>query len=391
MSTETLSRLSPVELMSHLISFPTVSRDSNLPLIDWVESYLTSHGITSHRWPDPKQPEKAALFAHVGPNVEGAVVLSGHTDVVPIDGQPWDTDPWEVVQKDGKYYGRGTCDMKGFDALALWALVEAHYAKITRPLQLALSFDEEVGCTGAPPMIEAMQGVVPKGSAVIVGEPSMLKAVTGHKGGNAFSTHVIGFEVHSSIHYQGVSAIHEGARLIQWATEQNELNRVTTPEPLAAMFDPPYTTWHVGRVSGGTADNITAKDCHFNMFYRAVPGDEPARLNQMYIDKVNEVKADMQAIRSEADIALKRRFAVPPLKPEEAGEAEGLVRAITGDNASHVVSYGTEAGQFQEAGYSAVVCGPGDIAQAHQPNEYIEVAQFEAGQQFMRDLLAKLA
>ena len=391
MSTETLSRLSPVELMSHLISFPTVSRDSNLPLIDWVESYLTSHGITSHRWPDPKQPDKAALFAHVGPNVEGAVVLSGHTDVVPIDGQPWDTDPWEVVQKDGKYYGRGTCDMKGFDALALWALVEAHYAKITRPLQLALSFDEEVGCTGAPPMIEAMQGVVPKGSAVIVGEPSMLKAVTGHKGGNAFSTHVIGFEVHSSIHYQGVSAIHEGARLIQWATEQNELNRATTPRPLAAMFDPPYTTWHVGRVSGGTADNITAKDCHFNMFYRAVPGDEPARLNQMYIDKVNEVKADMQAIRSEADIALKRRFAVPPLKPEEAGEAEGLVRAITGDNASHVVSYGTEAGQFQEAGYSAVVCGPGDIAQAHQPNEYIEVAQFEAGHQFMRDLLAKLA
>ena len=391
MSTETLSRLSPEELMSHLISFPTVSRDSNLPLIDWVESYLTSHGITSHRWPDPKQPEKAALFAHVGPNVEGAVVLSGHTDVVPIDGQPWDTDPWEVVQKDGKYYGRGTCDMKGFDALALWALVEAHYAKITRPLQLALSFDEEVGCTGAPPMIEAMQGVVPKGSAVIVGEPSMLKAVTGHKGGNAFSTHVIGFEVHSSIHYQGVSAIHEGARLIQWATEQNELNRVTTPGPLAAMFDPPYTTWHVGRVSGGTADNITAKDCHFNMFYRAVPGDEPARLNQMYIDKVNEVKADMQEIRSEADIALKRRFAVPPLKPEKAGEAEGLVRAITGDNASHVVSYGTEAGQFQDAGYSAVVCGPGDIAQAHQPNEYIEVAQFEAGQQFMRDLLAKLA
>ena len=200
-----------------------------------------------------------------------------------------------------------------------------------------------------------------------------------------------GFEVHSSIHYQGVSAIHEGARLIQWATEQNELNRVTTPRPLAAMFDPPYTTWHVGRVSGGTADNITAKDCHFNMFYRAVPGDEPARLNQMYIDKVNEVKADMQAIRSEADIALKRRFAVPPLKPEEAGEAEGLARTITGDNASHVVSYGTEAGQFQEAGYSAVVCGPGDIAQAHQPNEYIEVAQFEAGHQFMCDLLAKLA
>ena len=390
MSPETVKRLSPLELMSRLISFPTVSRDSNLPLIDWVENYLNSHGITSHRWPDPNQPEKAALFAHVGPDVEGAVVLSGHTDVVPIDGQPWDSDPWEVVQKDGKYYGRGTCDMKGFDALAIWALVEAHYEQVTRPLQLALSFDEEVGCTGAPPMIEAMRGLVPKGSAVIVGEPSMLKAVTGHKGGNAFSTHVIGFEVHSSIHYQGVSAIHEGARLIQWATEQNELNRSATPGLLAAMFDPPYTTWHVGRVSGGTADNITAKDCHFNMFYRAVPGDEPAILDQMYSDKVSEIKAAMQVVRPETDIVLERRFSVPPLKPEEAGESESLVRTITGDNASHVVSYGTEAGQFQAAGYSAVVCGPGDIAQAHQPNEFIEVVQFEAGHQFMRDLLKKL-
>ena len=391
MSIETLKRLTPLELMTKLISFPTVSRDSNLPLIDWVESYLTLHGITSHRWPDPKQPHKAALFAHVGPDIEGAVVLSGHTDVVPVDGQPWETNPWDVVEKEGKYYGRGTCDMKGFDALAIWALVEAHYAEVTRPLQLALSFDEEIGCTGAPPMIAAMQGVVPKGSAVIVGEPSMMKAVTGHKGGNAFATHVVGFEVHSSIHYRGVSAVHEGARLIQWATEQNELNGAATPGPLASMFDPAYTTWHVGIISGGTADNITAKDCHFNMGYRAVPGDDTARLNQMYFDKVNEVKAAMQAVHPEADIVLTPRFAVPPLKPEESGEAEGLVRAVTGDNAAHVVSYGTEAGQFQDAGYSAVVCGPGDIAQAHQPNEFIEVAQFEAGHQFMCELLAKLA
>jgi len=391
MSIETLERLTPLELMTKLISFPTVSRDSNLPLIDWVESYLILHGIASHRWPDSKQPHKAALFAHVGPDIEGAVVLSGHTDVVPVDGQPWGTNPWDVVEKEGKYYGRGTCDMKGFDALAIWALVEAHYAEVTRPLQLALSFDEEIGCTGAPPMIAAMQGVVPKGSAVIVGEPSMMKAVTGHKGGNAFATHVVGFEVHSSIHYRGVSAVHEGARLIQWATEQNELNGAATPGPLASMFDPAYTTWHVGIISGGTADNITAKDCHFNMGYRAVPGDDTARLNQMYFDKVNEVKAAMQAVHPEADIVLTPRFAVPPLKPEESGEAEGLVRAVTGDNAAHVVSYGTEAGQFQDAGYSAVVCGPGDIAQAHQPNEFIEVAQFEAGHQFMCELLAKLA
>jgi len=157
------------------------------------------------------------------------------------------------------------------------------------------------------------------------------------------------------------------------------------------MFDPPYSTWHVGTIVGGTAENITAKNCHFNMGYRAVPGDDPAILNQLYFDKVNDVRAAMQAVHPEADIVLTPRFSVPPLKPEEDGAAEGLVRAVTGDNASHVVSYGTEAGQFQDAGYSAVVCGPGDIAQAHQPNEFIEIAQFEAGHQFMRDLLAKLA
>ena len=156
------TRLSPLGLMTKLISFPTVSRDTNLPLVDWVEEYLTSHGITAHRWPDPNQPHKAALFAHVGPEIEGGMVLSGHTDVVPIDGQPWSSDPFTVTERDGKYYGRGTCDMKGFDALAIWALVEAKYRGVKRPLQLALSFDEEVGCTGAPPMIEQMLATLPK-------------------------------------------------------------------------------------------------------------------------------------------------------------------------------------------------------------------------------------
>lgn len=383
-------RLSPLELMTKLISFPTVSRDTNLPLIDWVEDYLGSHGITAHRWPDPDQPHKAALFAHVGPEVEGAVVLSGHTDVVPVDGQPWDTDPWTVVEKDGRYYGRGTCDMKGYDALAIWALVEAKYANVKRPLQLALSFDEEIGCTGAPPMIEAMQGVIPKGGSVIVGEPSMMKAVTGHKGGQGIYTHVVGFEVHSSIMHTGVSAILEAAKLINFATERNAVNFAAEPTALGAMFDPPCTTWHVGMIEGGTAHNITAKDCKFAMDFRAVPGDDPDALVADYIARVREVEAEMQAVHPDTRIDLDIRFAVPPLRPEEDGEAEGIARAITGDNAGHVVSYGTEAGQFQAAGYSAVVCGPGNIAQAHQPNEFIEIAQFEAGHQFMRDLVARL-
>ena len=382
-------RLTPLELMTKLISFPTVSRDSNIPLIDWVAEYLASHGIESHRYIDPDQP-KHALFAHVGPWEEGAVVLSGHTDVVPVDGQPWDTDPFTVVEKDGKYYGRGTCDMKGFDALAIWALVEGKYAGLKRPLQIALSFDEEIGCTGAPPMIKAMQPVLPKGSAAIIGEPSTMQAVTGHKGGTGFDTHVVGFEVHSSLLHTGVNAIMAGAKLIEWANEMNTANMAAKPTDLAAMFDPPFTTCHVGMILGGTAHNITAKDCHFAMDFRVVPGEDKDYWATAYLKKVREVEAQMQAVVPETEIRISERFDVPALQPEQDGEAETLVRQITGDNASHKVSYGTEAGQFQDAGYSAVICGPGDIAQAHQPNEFIEVAQFNAGHDFMRKLLVRL-
>ncbi|MEM6372573.1 MAG: acetylornithine deacetylase [Pseudomonadota bacterium] len=380
-------RLSPLELMTKLISFPTVSRDTNLPLVDWLEGYLNDHGITCHRYFHPDAP-KAALFAHVGPEVEGAVVLSGHTDVVPVDGQPWDTDPFVVTQAGGKYFGRGTSDMKGFDALAVWALVEAHYAG--KAMQIALSFDEEIGCLGAPPMIEAMRGVVPKGGPVIVGEPSMMRAVTGHKGGQGFDTHVVGFEVHSSLLPTGVSAILEGAKIINFANLRNAEAIAATPNALAAQFDPPFTTWHVGQVTGGTAHNITAKDCRFSMDFRAVPGDDVAALKQAYLSFVAEVEAGMKAVHPDTRIEIDVRFDVPPLTPEENGTAETLVRAITGDNGTHVVSYGTEAGQFQAAGYSAVVCGPGDIAQAHQPNEFITVAQFNAGHAFMRDLVERV-
>ncbi|WP_299826908.1 acetylornithine deacetylase [uncultured Roseobacter sp.] len=382
-------RLSPLELMTQLVRFPTVSRDSNLPLIDWVENYLADHGISAHRYTDPDEP-KAALFAHVGPWEEGAVVLSGHTDVVPVDGQPWDTDPFDVVQKDGRYFGRGTCDMKGFDALALWAMVEAHHAGVKRPLQIALSFDEEIGCTGAPPMIAAMQPVLPKGASVIVGEPSSMRAVTGHKGGTGFDTHVQGFEVHSSLLDRGVNAIMFGAKLIDWANQMNAINQAAEPDDLAAMFDPPFTTLHVGQISGGTAHNITAKDCHFAMDFRVVPGEDKSVWEARYRARVAEVEAEMQAIVPDTRITISPRFDVPALQPEQDGAAENLVRGVTGDNASNVVSYGTEAGQFQEAGYSAVICGPGDIAQAHQPNEFISVVDFEAGHGFMQRLVDRL-
>ncbi|MDH3264037.1 MAG: M20/M25/M40 family metallo-hydrolase, partial [Paracoccaceae bacterium] len=252
----------PREILARLVSFPTVSRDSNLDLVDWVEEWLDGHGIAAHRvW--NAERTKAALYAHVGPEIPGGVVLSGHTDVVPVDGQDWSSDPWVLTEREGRLYGRGAVDMKGFDALALWAMAEAAKGELKRPLQLALSYDEEVGCAGAPPMIDAMAGHLPKAAAVIVGEPSMMKVVTGHKGGIGFATHVKGYEVHSSIMHTGVSAIHEAARLIVWANEVNAANRAAKPGPLAAVFEPPWTTLHVGQIVGGTAHNITAADCRF--------------------------------------------------------------------------------------------------------------------------------
>lgn len=385
-----MQKLSPREILDRLVAFPTVSRQSNLALVDWLETYLISHGIRTFRhWNADRR--KAALIAHSGPWEPGAVVLSGHSDVVPVDGQTWTTDPWTVTERDGKLYGRGTCDMKGFNALAVWALVSAQTRGTSRPLQLALSYDEEIGCTGAPPMIRTMQEVVPKGSAVIIGEPSRMSVITGHKGGTGYHVHVKGVEVHSSLLPYGVSAIMEGARLIQWVNDRNAAIQAQPPGPLASAFDPPFTTFHVGMITGGTAHNITAADCRFAVEMRVVPGEDIAAHEAAFEAEAARLAAAMQTVRPEADVILDRFFSVPALQPELQGEAEALARRLTGDNATGVVSYGTEAGQFQQAGYSAVVCGPGDIAQAHQPDEYLEISEFQAGQRFMERLLDTLA
>ena len=382
--------LSAREILDKLVSFPTVSSESNLELIDWVENYLDGHGVSATRVYN-SDGTKANLYANVGPEVDGGVVLSGHTDVVPVEGQPWDTDPFKVVEKDGKLFGRGTCDMKGFDALALAAVPLALERGVKRPLQIALSYDEEVGCLGAPGMIAEMRKKMPAASAVVVGEPSMMKAVSGHKGGTGFKVHVRGFEVHSSLMHTGVNAIMFAAKLIEWANQRNAENMAATPSALAAEFEPPFTTLHTGVIQGGTAHNITALDCHMGMDFRVVPGEDISAWVEAFEEKCAEVEAEMKAIRPEAGINLEKYFTVPPLQPEENGAAELLVRQLTGDNASHVVSYGTEAGQFQAEDYSAIICGPGDIAQAHQPNEFLEVSQFEAGEAFMAKLVEDLA
>ncbi|MEL6954472.1 MAG: acetylornithine deacetylase [Pseudomonadota bacterium] len=382
-----MAGLSARDLLDKLVSFPTVSRESNLPLIDWVEDYLDGFGVTCHRDYDVTG-KKASVFAHIGPEEDGAVILSGHTDVVPVDGQDWSTDPFSVTERDGRLYGRGTCDMKGFDALALSLVAPAMERGLKRPLQICLSRDEEIGCIGAPPMIEAMQGRVPRAGLAIIGEPTMMGVVDGHKGGIGYDVHLRGFEVHSSLQPYGVSAIMEGARLIQWANEMNEANRnAADPE---SRFDPPYTTIHVGMIEGGTAHNITARDCRFLLGVRCVPSDDAADWAARIEAEIARIQADMQKIHPDTFIEAVPRWNVPGLSPEAEGPAEALVRRITGENGSSAVSYGTEAGQFQAAGYSAVVCGPGDIAQAHQADEFISLDQFQKGEAFIARLLDTL-
>ena len=383
-------RLTAREILDRLVAFPTVSQDSNLALIDWVEGWLAGWGVPSQRVYDATGA-KASLYANVGPLVPGGVVLSGHSDVVPVTGQAWTRDPWTVTEAEGRLYGRGVCDMKGFLALSLAAVPLALERGVKRPLQIAISHDEELGCIGAPPMITAMAAGLPRAAAVVVGEPSMMRLVNGHKGGHGFRVHVEGFEVHSSILHTGVSAIMEGARLIDWANRMNRDNQEKPVTALAALFDPPFTTLHVGTIQGGTAENITAKDCRCGLGFRCVPGEDPLAWVARLRAEAARIEAGMQAIRPEARLTLEEVFYVPPLVPETEGAAEALVRRLTGDNGRSVVSYGTEAGQFQEAGYSAVVCGPGDIAQAHQPDEWLSVDQFAAGWRFMEALVEDLA
>ncbi|WP_435169359.1 acetylornithine deacetylase [Falsirhodobacter sp. 1013] len=379
----------PRDILANLVAFPTVSRDTNLPLIDWVQDYLEGWGADCVRVPSPCGT-KANLYVQVGPRVDGGVILSGHTDVVPVDGQDWASDPFALTERDGRLYGRGAADMKGFLALAIAAVPLAVKAGVKRPLQLALSIDEEVGCAGCIPMVEAMARDLPRAAAVIVGEPSRMKVVTGHKGSRAFATRIVGVPVHSSRQHVGVSAIHEAGRILHWLNETNAALMAATPSDTAALFDPPFTTVSVGRIEGGEAHNITAAECRFTLGMRVVADERLDDWAERYRAEAARVEAGMQAVDPRARIEITESFTVPPLKPEIDGFAETLARGLTGDNTINVVSYGTEAGHFQASGYSTVVCGPGDIAQAHIPDEYIELSQFEAGWTFMQRLVDRL-
>ena len=382
------------EMMERLVAFPTVSRESNLDLIGFVQDYLSGHGVESQLVHD-ETGTKANLYAQIGPSVPGGVVLSGHTDVVPVDGQNWTSDPFRVVERDGKLYGRGTCDMKGFDALGLALVPEMLKAGLKRPIQIALSYDEEVGHRGVPSLVAAMRETLPPAAAVFVGEPTSMQVVTSHKGGLSMRTHLRGFEVHSSLVHTGVSAVMNAARLINWHAERMEENRAGAQalgaDAPGAKFDPPYTTLHNGMIEGGTASNITAKDCWFTSDIRFLPGECGDDWLARYRATCARVEADMQAVRPGTGIAIDIRLNAPGCREEADGEAERLARLLTGDNGAHAVSYGTEAGHFQNQGaYSVCVCGPGSIEQAHQADEFITIAQLAAGEAFMRRLIDHL-
>jgi acetylornithine deacetylase len=375
-----------LDMIQRLIAFDTVSRNSNLQLIQFVRNYLQSLGVQSTLVASP-DGNKANLFATVGPQVEGGVVLSGHTDVVPVDGQPWHTDPFTVVEKDGRLYGRGTCDMKAFSAVALALVPDMLAAGLKRPIHFALSYDEEVGCFGAPSMIDRLVTDIARPCAVIVGEPTSMRPIVAHKGIAALRTTVTGHEAHSSQVHRGVSAVTTAARLITFIDDMMAENKASA-DP-ACRFEPPYSTLHVGLVNGGTALNIISRQCSFTWDIRCLPGDDWRSYYQRFQNYVNELLPAMQAIAPEAGINTEILADAPPLQ-DQGGEAQELVFSLCGHNHTGVVPYAAEAGQFQERGFSVVLCGPGSIDQAHQPNEYIDIGQVSACETFLQELIQRL-
>ena len=378
-------RYSPREMLARLVSFDTTSAYSNLALIEFVEDYLAAYGIASTRVPN-EDGQKANLFGTVGEAKPGGVVLSGHSDVVPVAGQPWSSDPFDLVERDGKLYGRGTCDMKAFIAIALALLPEMLEQPLAHPLHLAISYDEEIGCAGVGSMIKRLPAELPPVRAVIIGEPSSMRIINAHKGITSHYVRIRGHEAHSSQPHRGANA-NLAAGLLVAKLQQMAAEREANPVP-GSEFQPPYTTFNVGQLHGGTALNIIPLDCWFSFEYRIHPGDDPEAIYAEFERYAREtVEPWLKRNRADAGIEIELRASVPGLMPEADGAAEALVRHLTGSNATGVVSFATEGGHFQAAGFSTVICGPGSIDQAHQPDEFISLEQLEAGTAFQRRLI----
>lgn len=374
-------------MIERLIAFDTVSRHSNLALIDYVRDYLSEHGIDTTLVPSD-DGRKANLYASIGPAVTGGVVLSGHTDVVPVDGQPWSSDPFQVTERDGRLYGRGSCDMKGFLGVVL-ALVPEMTA-LRKPIHLALSYDEEVGCQGAPRLIQAIAEHLPRPAAVIVGEPTSMQPIVAHKGITCLRTTVIGHEAHSSQTHRGASAVMNAARLITWL---DDLARQRAAQgPFVTELEPAYTTVHVGVVNGGTAVNIMARHCVFDWDIRHVPGDEPEAIIEQFQRYSREhIEPGLQAMAPNAGVSTEVVVQAPALAETADNAAIELVRSLTGSNATYKAAFAAEGGLFQQAGLPTVLCGPGSVDQAHQPDEFVSLEQIERCTQFIQRLIQRLS
>lgn len=374
-------------LLERLIAFDTTSRLSNLALIDWVEAQLEPLGAVCQRIPN-EEGTKANLWVRIGPDVPGGIVLSGHTDVVPIDDQDWATDPFKLTENEGLLYGRGTSDMKSFIALCLAFAPAFSELELTKPVHFAFSYDEEVGCQGAPSMIRQIVAHGAQPDAVWVGEPSLWQVVSGHNGIMVTKVDIYGHEAHSSLPHLGVSAIDEAIDLLKLL--RDTARELSTRAPEGSHFEPGYPTLTIGELNGGTAHNILARHCQLGFDLRCPPGFDPDEILAPFFAAVEATDARLRGLFPDCGAKVTRVSNVPPLAPDPDNAAETLVRALTGDNAVRAVSYATEAGQFYAAGLPTVICGPGSIDQAHKPNEFIDPAQLDEGVRIFTKLVERL-
>jgi acetylornithine deacetylase len=375
--------LPELELLAKLVAFDTTSAKTNIPMIDFIADYLAGHGVASFRVPTA-DGLKSSLFATIGPADRAGIGLSGHTDVVPVTGQTWASDPFELTERDGKLYGRGTCDMKGFLACMLASVPDLLRRQLTTPIHLIFSYDEEVGCTGVRPMIAELGSRLPRPRLVLVGEPTMMSVVDAHKGATRFRTTVTGREAHSSMTHIGVNAIHfAGLCVAELGQIEEELKAASRNE----RFTPPYSTVQVGLIDGGRAQNIVPRHCAFSWEIRSLPGVDVHAVAKRFDDFVlARCLPIMHAIGHDTGIETVLANSVPAFYSGDGSPAVTLAQNLAGQNQTFAVSYGTEAGLFQDAGCASVICGPGDIEQAHRPDEYILPAQLDRCMAFLARL-----
>jgi len=376
-----------IAMIRTLIGFPTVSRDSNLALIDFVRGLLRDFDADVRLTFDDDR-RKANLFATIGPRVHGGLVLSGHTDVVPVQGQPWDTDPFTVVERDGRLYGRGTSDMKSFIAVVL-ACLPQYAARLKRPLHIACSYDEEVGCIGVARLITDLARADVRPSGCVVGEPTLMSPVIAHKGKRSYRCTVRGLAAHSAYAPTGVNAVEAAAEAVAFLKRM--ARRLRDNGPYDRGFDVAHTTAHTGVMRGGTALNIVPHECTFDFEFRHLPGDDPERLMaELRTYVAQELEPEMRTIDAASGFSITQLSEIPPLDTSAETAIVGLVQELTGNTSIGKVSYGTEASQFQRAGIPTVVCGPGSIEQAHKPNEYIALEQVRKCEIFVGKLMEGL-